>query len=191
MAGKQADGQGQAERKYAPLQASVMKKGGTRRRGMYARTEVTGYTTLSTSASDEQFLQAIAVGATQREYVVWFGVHAESGSVAVFVEKPPYAGAAGITLSRNDKVVSFHLGPVFEQYPDLRPAQRIKPIVTLDKDGGKDCLSIQIKGAPAWRTTSRTSNASKKSESTAKKTEQVPKAEAQAPTPDKNEPQAG
>lgn len=145
-------------RKFIPVTVSQLPKGGTRRKGLYARMEINGYTTLSASASDEAIIQALAIGATRREFVVRYGVNLEAGSVAVFVEKPGYPGATGITLSRNDQVVAFHMGNVFEEYPDLRPATRIKPVITLDEDDGQKCLVVQIKGAKQWIAKSRDEN---------------------------------
>lgn len=88
-----------------------------------------------------------------------YGVNQAKGIVSVYpvdplaaVEKPTPFRLTGVRQDR----VSLHIGPVFEEVPELRPAGKRSVVVSRVKDkSGTPCLAIYLNIAQAKRTNRR------------------------------------
>lgn len=141
---------------FIRVKSSIRPRGGNRRKGAMVRIDPTGLTDLSIDASEIGFKLAVAAGATRKEFVVWYGVDAAKGAVAVYFEKPGTEGATMPRLSADGKYISLHLGPVFDEHLSLQPATAVRALCMEDVDqSGRKVLSIALKGAMERRATHR------------------------------------
>lgn len=107
-----------------------------------------GVTVMGVKGSGWLFQTAKVKGLNKEEFVVWFGVDEESGCVGIYTEAPGYPESTMIRVKRGGKAVQLHLGPVFEEHPDLRPSVKVDAMCTLERDDqGREVVSIQLRGA--------------------------------------------
>jgi hypothetical protein len=95
-------------------------------------------------------------GGDSNRFMVDFGVDKENQVIGVSIASPNTPGAMPAQPSGHEKTISFHLGGVFKDYPDLRPVGKRQYMVSLEPDDeGTMCLMIHLKSGVMKRTGTR------------------------------------
>jgi len=151
-----------ADLNLQPVVSKYQVQGGALRDEASGIVERTGLTRLNREGSDASDLVAERSGFTMKNYVYKWFADPKKRVVVGYVVDPTTDGAVGIRRSSDEKIVSFHLGGVFKDYPGLRPSSPQECGVFAREDSkGEPCLVItlgpakaKIKGAADAATTS-------------------------------------
>ncbi|HEY3367641.1 MAG TPA: hypothetical protein VGK74_21490 [Symbiobacteriaceae bacterium] len=141
----------------------------TRRNDAGSNIARSGYGETNTNGTDE-FDTLVTLEGHRREdqFSVKFGANAAKGMVAAYLAKAGEDGATTVKRSKDMKVISFHIGHIFDKYPTLRPAGEVFCTVKQTKDAkGLNCVMINVRGGtPKKGRASSSSSSSSSSEST-------------------------
>jgi len=131
-------------------------KNGARTKAAHVVVRVTGLTRASLLATRLADHLAVEAGLDPERYHLYFEADEKLGIVGGFACDATEPGAMPVRRSDDGKSISFHLGGVFEDYPDLRPSGRRNCAVTRSVDQkGRPYLLIALGTSLSTRTTRR------------------------------------
>jgi hypothetical protein len=115
----------------------------------------TGKSRGNAAGSDAMDLLARELGKDPATYTASFGVNTELGIIGMYIDIPGAEGSVAVKHSKK-RIVSFHLGAVFEEYPELKPSGRVEVKIERTIDAaGEPYIMIPMKQATPKVTRSR------------------------------------
>lgn len=132
--------------KFEKLEAARMVSRSANRDEAALTVSPTGHSKSNTETKDRVMELVEEARVNQEKFRFAYGVNREAGIIALYVADWDTIGAMPVRVTPNS--ISFHLAPVFEKYPSLRPATKVEPEigVTTDADG-KRCIAFNILAA--------------------------------------------
>ncbi len=120
----------------------------SRRRSAGAVISRTGYGETNTNGTVEFQKLTTALGHRLEELTsAKFGVNVGAQLIAIYMAQDGEPGATTVKCSKDKRTIYFHLGPIFDKYPTLRPSGEVVCAVKLREDRkGKPCITVNLKG---------------------------------------------
>lgn len=120
-------------------------RSGARTKSSFVMVESTGYVDASVRTTRLADTLAVDLGLDPQRYYVAFEADPEMKIVGAFLCTATEPGAMPVRRSKDGKTISFHLGGVFQENPDLRPAGKTNCGVERTTDEyGRPYLQISL-----------------------------------------------
>ncbi len=136
--------------------ADFNRRSGTRRGKATIVVKRTGFGGLNAAAHKLYLVSCRQLGIDPDQAAAELGVSEDESLVTVRLVEQGTPGSVPIRNYMRYRICTVHLGPVFEEYPDLIPEGKVACPVYLDEnEAGEPILSIAIKGGVAVQTRRR------------------------------------
>jgi hypothetical protein len=122
---------------------------GTRKGPRYLTMATTGGTYSNAACADEADSLARELGFEPGTYDLAFGVNLQTSTIGIYIERTGADGAVPVKHNAGKRrSIRFHLGGVFEEYPELKPLTKVEVKVERAVDAaGEKYIMIPMKQA--------------------------------------------
>lgn len=158
-----------------------------RRRSPNVTVSESGYSFTNTNGT--RTIERLWTGAgykIEEQITMQFGSGQDKGVVRGYVALPSEPGTITLKRSPNGRSFSFHIGYLFDRYPELRPGGTVECALKMTVDGGSTpCLEINVRGGTTKRkgATEEDSSATQNQGSTARRKNNSTTSQTAAPAP--------